>query len=395
MHQDYRGGRSNSDHRSAISDRLWPLILLACLVAAGLDALQLWLQGRLGGQDPARWQALVWQGGEWVFLGALTPITVALGRRWPLRGPRLTRNLAVHAAGALLLCIGWAGMGVAARRALGMGWSVPWPAELASWVLTSLPWSVFMYFAVLGCVHAFAYFVEARERETEGARLQARLAEARLSALRTQLHPHFLFNALNAVGVLVRDQRTADAVAMIERLSDVLRQVLKTDPSHETALAEEIGVLEQYLAIEQVRFSDRLRVVFAVDPGVRDALVPRFVLQPLVENALRHGLAARAEAGTIEIGARREGDDLVLTVRDDGVGLETRHSALGRAPAGWVESAPASAEQRVPSAGGLGLANTRERLTTLYGERGRLELAAAPGGGTLATVRIPLRSAAS
>jgi two-component system, LytTR family, sensor kinase len=352
--------------------RLWLLISAACLVPAVLDALQTYAQGRLAGRaTPAR--EMLWQGSEWLILGALTPLTYYLGRRFPLRRPRLARNLAVHAAGALALCVAWAAAGVALRLVLDMNWNVPLSQHLASWMLTSLPWSVFMYFTVLGCVHAFAYFFEARERETQAARLAAQLAESRLGALRMQLHPHFLFNSLNAVGVLVRDQRTREATATLELLSDVLRQVLRTDPAHEVALTEELRFLEQYLAIEQVRFSDRLRVTVEADASVRDAAVPSFVLQPLVENALRHGLADRAEAGEIRVAARREGADLVLSVRDNGVGLRDGEGDVARGP-------------------GVGLANTRERLATLYGDRARLELAPAPGGGTIATVRLPYRA---
>jgi sensor histidine kinase YesM len=136
-------------------------------------------------------------------------------------------------------------------------------------------------------------------------------------------------------------------------------------------LTEEIQFLKQYLAIEQVRFSDRLRVAFEIDPNVTNALVPGFVLQPLVENALRHGLAGRSEVGTITITARRHGDTLVLTVQDDGAGLG----------AGREE--------------GVGLTNTRERLTTMYGDAARLDLEPAPSGGTIATIRVPFRVAPS
>jgi two-component sensor histidine kinase len=352
--------------------RFWLFIAAGCLVAAVLDALQAYLQGQLAGREAASWRAVAWQGSEWLILGALTPITYYLGRHFPLRRPRLARNLFIHLIGALALCVAWAGLGVAMRLVLGTGlWNMSLPQHLASWVLTSLPWSVFIYFAVLGCVHAFAYFLEARERETHAARLTAQLAEARLGALRMQLHPHFLFNSLNAITVLVRDQRTREATTMLELLSDVLRQVLRTDPAHEVQLSDELRFIEQYLAIEQVRFSDRLRVSFAVDAGARDAAVPGFVLQPLVENALRHGLAERAEEGSIEIGARREGADLVLWVRDDGIGL--RGTDAG------------------PRGQGLGLTNTRERLATLYGDRAGLELTGNPEGGTTATVRLPYR----
>jgi signal transduction histidine kinase len=328
------------------------------------------MQARIA-REAVSWRAVIWQGSEWLILGALTPITYHLARRFPLRRPRLSRNVLAHLGGALVLCVGWAGAGVAMRIVLGTTWQgVPLSRQLVSWTLISLPWSVFIYFAVLGCMHAFAYFVEARERETQAAQLEAQLAGARLGALRMQLHPHFLFNSLNAITVLVRDQHTREATRMLELLSDVLRQVLRTDPSHEVPLADELRFLDQYLAIEQVRFSDRLTVVFAVDANVRDAAVPGFVLQPLVENALRHGLADRSENGVVEIGARREEGDLLLWVRDNGVGL----------PGG-----------EVPRGAGLGLANTRERLATLYGTRARLDVTHAPDGGAMATVRLPYR----
>jgi two-component system LytT family sensor kinase len=355
---------------AARSARLWIIIAAVCLVTAVLDGFQTYMQARIG-REAVSWRAVIWQASEWVILGALTPITYYLGRRFPLRQPHLARSVLVHLCGALTLCVGWAGAGVAMRLILGTSWQgVPLSRQLASWMLISLPWSVFIYFAVLGCMQAFAYFLEARERETEAAQLAGQLAQARLDALRMQLHPHFLFNSLNAITVLVRDQRTREATRMLELLSDLLRQVLRTDPSTEVALTEELRFIEQYLAIEQVRFSDRLSVTFAVDTDVRDAAVPSFVLQPLVENALRHGLADRSEGGVVEIGARREGNELVLWVRDNGGGL--RPGDASRGP-------------------GLGLANTRERLATLYGTRARLDLAASPGGGTTATVRLPYR----
>jgi two-component sensor histidine kinase len=359
-----------ADHRSAVSQKRLILFLsAACLVPAVLDGIQTYLQGRIGAYD-AGWRNIGWSFGEWVFLGALTPITFYLGTRYPLRRPIPPRNLLVHLGGALVLCIGWAAAGHTMRIVLGMySPNSDRTRQLASWLLTSLPWSVFMYFAVLGCVHAFAFFVEARDREAQAARLSAQLAEARLGALRMQLNPHFLFNSLNAITVLVRDADTKSAVRMLERLGDVLRQVLRTDQTHEITLDQELNFLEQYLAIEQVRFSDRLRPRFTIDDTLRDAAVPSFIMQPLVENALRHGIAKRTDAGDLEIGARREDDLLVLWVRDDGPGP--------------------SAEMRE----GVGLTNVRERLATQYGNAASLALASSETGGTLATIRIPYRRA--
>jgi two-component system, LytTR family, sensor kinase len=343
---------------------------VVCLVTAVLDGFQTYMQAKIAG-EAVSWRAVIWQGSEWVMLGALTPITYYLSRRFPLREPYLTRNVVVHGCGALALCLAWAGGGVAMRVLLGTTWEgVSVPRQLVSWILITLPWSVLIYFAILGCMHAFAFFVEARERETQAAHLSAQLAEARLGALRMQLHPHFLFNSLNAITVLVRDQRTRDATRMLELLSELLRQVLRTDPAHEVSVSEELRFVEQYLAIEQVRFSDRLTVRFAVDPDVRDAAVPGFVVQPLVENALRHGLAERSDGGVVEIGARREGAEVVLWVRDNGIGLGAADPARGP---------------------GVGLANTRERLATLYGARARLDVSADPEGGTTATLRMPYR----
>lgn len=351
--------------------RLWLIIAAACVVPAILDGSLTYVQGVLAGRPPA-WTEVFWQANEWLILGALTPLVYWLARRYPLRPPILGRNLLAHVGGALLLCIGWATAGASLRWVLGIGSTqIPRTHQLTGWLLTTIPWGTFMYFTTLGCMHAFAYFVEAKEREAQTARLAAQVAEARLGALRMQLHPHFLFNSLNAITVLVRDRDTVAAARMLDLLSDVLRQVLRSDQAHEVSLADELRFLERYLAIEQVRFSDRLAVRFDVDDALLDAAVPEFLLQPLVENALRHGIAQRADAGTVEVSARRDGDTLILRVMDNGPGPD--------------------AGRRDENGNGLGLANMRERLTTLYGARAQLDLRGCPTpeGGTLATVTIP------
>jgi two-component system, LytTR family, sensor kinase len=330
------------------------------------------MQGRLANSYRPSWGNIVFSGTEWLFLGALTPITYQLAKRFPIRRDTIRRTLGVHIIGSLLLCIGWATLGVALRYVLRMVPAKDLAGNLASWLLTSLPWSVFMYFAVLGSIYAFTYFTEAREREAQSARLAAQLAESRLGALRMQLNPHFLFNSLNAIGVLVRDQNTAAASRMLELLGDVLHSVLRSDARHEIPLSEEITFLEQYLAIEQVRFSDRLRVTWSIDDRLRSAAVPGFILQPLVENALRHGIAKRSDPGTIDVAARLDGETLVLSVTDNGPGVAADSDS-----------------------GGVGLANTRERLRTMYGDAASLALDARSGGGTIATIRIPFSSASN
>jgi len=206
-----------------------------------------------------------------------------------------------------------------------------------------------------------------REREAQQARLAAQLAEARLSALRMQLNPHFLFNSLNAITVLVRDQNNQDASRMLELLSGVLRQVLQSRKREEVTLDMELQFIKKYLAIEEVRFSDRLQIDWSIDAALLDALVPEFIQQPLVENAVRHGIGKLSDTGVIEIKAASVEGELLLSVIDNGPGYV---------------AAPE---------GGLGLTNTRARLETLFGEAAELNVSNANGCGTVATVRFPLR----
>lgn len=345
----------------------WLLIAAACLVPALLNASASYMNWRLGGRGPGGWGVVIFAGALWLVFGAFTPIPYFLARRYPLRREAIGRTVAAHLAGALVLCLGWTSFGVVLARLLDRRpLQEPFLRYYVGWILTNLPWSVFLYFTVLGCVYAFTYYREARERESQQARLAAQLAEARLGALRMQLNPHFLFNSLNAIIVLVRDQNTRDASRMLELLSAVLRQVLQSGKREKVTLDEELRFIQQYLAIEQVRFSDRLQVRWSIEPTVRDALVPEFILQPLVENAVRHGVARLSEAGMIEVAARESETDLILSVRDNGPGV------------------------RPGSNSGVGLANTRARVETLFGEAGQLEVVKAEGGGTIATLRFPL-----
>jgi signal transduction histidine kinase len=346
----------------------WLLIAAASLVPALLNAFTSYLNSRFSGRGSVDWGAVIFAGALWLFFGALTPIPYILAWRYPLKREAIVRTISAHVAGALALCIGWASSGV--TLALLLNRRPPQESLLRyyhSWILTNLPWSVFLYFTVLGCIYAFTYYREARDREAQQSRLAAQLAQARLGALRMQLNPHFLFNSLNAITVLVRDQNTRDASRMLELLSGVLRQVLQSEKRQEVTLEEELQFIEKYLAIEQVRFSDRLQVRLSIAPNIHDTLVPEFILQPLVENAVRHGVSQRSAAGLIEITGRESDGELVLSVRDNGPG--------------YVAA----------SDGGVGLVNTRARLETLFGAAGRLDVLNAEGGGTIATLRLPSR----
>lgn len=346
---------------------VWLLVSLAWIGPAILAAFQAYVQGRLGNWNPATWRSLLWEGGDWFLYALLTPAVFWMGGRFPLERGKFVWRIPLHTVAALLLCLCWASCGVLLRWSLGEQPNPPSLQGLIGWFLISLPFGVAVYFAVLGVQHATTWFLQAKERETQAARLSGQLAEARLGALRMQLQPHFLFNSLNAITVIVRDRDNATAVRMLEQLGEMLRRVMRADRPQEVPLAEELEFVRQYLGIEEMRFSDRLRPVFQVDDSLLTAMVPEFVLQPLVENAVRHGLAKRSSATLLRIEARREADELVLSVTDDGPGpAET--SATGS---------------------GVGLGTTRERLATLYGDQGRLELIRTPEGGAASVVRIP------
>jgi len=347
---------------------VWVFVSAAWLGPAILAAFQAYVQGRLGSREPATVRSLVWEAGDWLVYAFLTPAVFWFARRMPLTRGTLVRRVPAHLLAAVALCAAWAGCGI--LLSLALFGSTPYGGGIVGWFFTSLPFGVAVYFAVLGVEHAVFYFVEARERETQAARLAAQLADARLGALRMQLQPHFLLNSLNAVTVIVRDRDPATATRVLEQLGDLLRRVMRSDRPQEVALREELEFVRQYLAIEEVRFPDRLHPEFVVPDALLGAAVPEFLLQPLVENAIRHGLARRTGATLLRIAAQREDDDLVLSVTDDGPGPDV------------------SAEE---PAAGVGLTTTRERLATLYGDRASLTLTRTPAGGAAAIVRLPYR----
>lgn len=224
-----------------------------------------------------------------------------------------------------------------------------------------------VYLAVLAAGFARNYSIGYQNRMREAVQLRAQLADARLDALRMQLNPHFLFNTLHAVSALV-DRDPAGVRRMIARLSELLRHTIESRGSDEVPLRDELDFLRRYTEIMEVRFQGRLRVDTAIHPALLEALVPNLILQPIVENALEHG-ASRTVEGRVEIAARREGDHLVLSVRDNGPGL--------------AEGA---------TKGGVGLRNTEERLKQLYGDAGSLTVRSADGGGVLAQIRLPFHT---
>ena len=355
------------------------IVAAAWIVPAVFAVINRIAQARLQGWEPATIRELLFEFGDWLLYAFLTPGVFAISRRWPLARPHLTRRIILHLLMSLLFCVAWATCGQVLRLLLisifaphlfqeGGFWSRV-AVEWLSWIFTTLPFGVAVYLCVVGIEHATRYFIEAREREVQVARLSEQLSGARFAALQAQLNPHFLFNTLNTITVLVRDNERQSAVRIIEHLSELLRRTLTRHQANEVTLGEELELVRQYVAIEQARFSDRLRPEFRIPDSLLSAAVPSFALQHLVENAIRHGIARQTDAGLLLVTAERDGNMLQLTVVDDGAGIDP------------FTTPPA----------GHGIENTRERLRALYGANASLEIVRRPEGGTIAVLRVPYR----
>jgi signal transduction histidine kinase len=303
-------------------------------------------------------------------LGALTGAVVWVARRTETWRP--VSRLGLHVALAALFAGLVAVVGATAWRSVSGDTASPVP--LAMFELHFLA-----YFAVLAITHALDFLAWRRDQRIEeaqlaarSARLEAQLARTELQILRSQLDPHFLFNALHVISELVHvDPTRADRV--VARLGDLLRMSAALARSGDVPLRDELAFVNAYLEIQEARFGSRLRVVRNVDAATLDAAVPSLLVQPLVENAIRHGTSRRATGGQLEIVTRRVGSSLVIEVLDDGPGL------------------PAD---QLPDEG-IGIGHTRARLAHLYGDRSAFELEPRPGGGTTARVRLPFARAST
>lgn len=269
------------------------------------------------------------------------------------------------------------------------------------WSLWSSLLDLLAYGAVAGLAHAVHFYRRFRERERRALLLESNLANARLDALRAQLQPHFLFNSLNAIAALLRrDPRLAEATLL--SLSELLRLALRQSERQEIALREELEFVRRHLEIQQTRFGDRLRVEQDIEAAALNCAVPTLLLQPLVENAIRHGLEPDGNAGLVRLTARKQDGRLVLTVEDDGAGFAAQAGGISDRKAMVLQagpdsspvagSPPAGARHAARSGTGIGLANLRARLETLYGTGQALELGPRAGGGVTVRIEIPWRS---
>lgn len=310
---------------------------------------------------------VVW--GSW---GLFAPGIFELARRFRFDRQGWRGALLVHVPVAAIVTSLHIIFVATGRFALQRLWGLEadWQAAVRDNFFRTLDFELPVYWALVGLQHALDYYREVRARDVAAAAVEMRLVEAQLQALQRQLHPHFLFNTLHAISAFVhRDPDKADA--MIERLSDLLRITLDKVAIQEVTLAEELEYLRAYLDIEQVHFGSRLEIVYRIDAHARDGLVPNLILQPLAENAIRHGLEPRAARGRLTIDASRLGERLVLCLADNGCGM--------------APDALSAANQ------GVGLSNTRSRLEHLYRGDSTLDFTQSEGGGLTVKVSIPFR----
>jgi signal transduction histidine kinase len=307
----------------------------------------------------------------WYAWALLVPGILWMARTYRFGRQTWKRAVPMHIVGVLIATFLHAMLSVTARVAI-MAWmaerNLDWWLIVRERFFLYFDWEMMTYWAVVGFSHAVDFYRESQERELAGAQLQARLAEAQLQALQRQLHPHFLFNTLHTISALMhRDVDAADE--MLARLSDLLRLTLDGGNMQIVPLKDELDFVRKYLDIERTRYGDRLQVLIEAEPDTLDAAVPNFVLQPLVENALRHGIAPKVGGGRVEIDVRRDGDRLLLVVRDDGAGVKPERLQAARE--------------------GVGLANTRSRLSHLYGDQHAFDFQATNGQGVVVTIAIP------
>ena len=347
----------------------WAVILGPALLFGLIEAAQLRLGSGVLGRPMPFPLAIVRVVPYWVLLACLLPLAIAAARRF-----KLSRYVAWPTAPALAAsAIAFALLTLAGRLIVG-----PIGPALVQWTPLQLFRTYFLldvltYSALVGTLYAFYFYRQAAARELAASQLRASLAQARLRVLQAQLEPHFLFNTLNAISMLALEGNHTAVVETIGRLRELLRVSLSHDRPQEVSLARELELVEGYLGIQRVRFTDRLTVAYDVAPAAFDAVVPSMILQPLVENAVIHGISTDTGACHVTIGAARDGSSLRLEVRDTGPGFVSSDS---------------------PRREGIGLVNTRARLKQLYGSEQRIDCFDAVGGGACVVIWIPFRTAA-
>ena len=345
----------------------WRLATTILAILILLFGIQTWAQAN----GPSFAVALGRQSVVWLVWLALVPFVVAMARRYPFVGAPRKRWLFRQFLLASVFAAVHSFAVAAIRHLLGIA-LIDSVLDGTINLIVAQPGRNYLTYAFIAVSYqAVAYHRAVRERDLRATRLELDLAESKLANLEGRLRPHFLFNTLNSIAALIREDPAA-AEAMVGQLSNLLRASLRTDPKREVRLDEELRLVEQYLAIQSVRFQDRLSVSIDADEEARSGQVPHLILQPLVENAVRHGIAPRESGGTIWVYAERAGDRLRMIVEDDGVGIGNGSAAL--------------------AGSGLGLESVRSRLSHLYGTEQQVDVSARRPSGTRVAIDIPFRA---
>ncbi|MCZ6758992.1 MAG: histidine kinase [Gemmatimonadetes bacterium] len=318
-------------------------------------------------------EAIVWSIPDLVLWGILIPVVVMGAKRFPLSRENLVTRIPAHLCASVVTALAALGLLYVSDLALHWSQALGAPGTLLSHPRFRYGFSIYpgimIYWVVVSITQAMSYYDRFRERELAASRLETRLAKSKLEALKMELDPHFLFNTLNSISVLMkRDVATADK--MLSNLSGLLRYVVQGRETHEVTLEEELNFLKRYLDIQKIRFSDRLTVEYSVDNDVLDALLPNLILQPIIENSIVHGITQVPGDGRITFCATKKGEKLMIQVTDNGPGLGLRKS---------------------DGSGGIGVANTRARLEQMYGVHQRFELETREEGGARVSIEIPYK----
>lgn len=355
----------------------WAAIVAVWAVLGVIYAGPIYLETHLEKMGHSPWRVFSWGILIWLAWAPLTPAMVWLARRYSLIGGAWKTSLLIHLPAFLLISIIHSAVATLITLSIrpfddmGSSPEVFWPRFLSR-VQGSFGSDLLVYGGVIGICYALDYYHKYREREFLATRLEAQLAQAQLDTLRMQLHPHFLFNTLNSIVGLVRDNKNHAAVSMLVGLSDLLRHTLEHSTRHEVELREELNFIKLYLSLQEMRFSDRLQIELNIDPATTKAMVPNLILQPLTENALRHGIGRSADSGMVGISSALEDGHLRLTVYDNGAGL----------PDNW----------HLNGSAGIGLANTAARLQQLYNDNYQFDIRNRDGAGVEVVIVIPFRN---
>ena len=360
-----------------VSRRTLLFIALGATVLGVFSAIQAYNYVALFSEKPQPFAILLGLNlSYWYAWALLAPFVLWLARAYRFERLKWTRALLVHVPAVVVFTFAHAmllGAGRVATLQFLAGREVEWWLGVRERFFLYFDWEMVTYWAIIAVSHAFDYYRESQERALTTAQLQTRLAEARLQALQRQLHPHFLFNTLHTISALMhRDIDAADN--MLARLSDLLRLTLERVGTQLVPLKDELDFINKYLDIERTRFGERLQVQFVVEPDTLGASVPNFLLQPLVENALKHGIGPQVGGGRVEVRAHHNGGWLQLVVQDDGGGVpKDKLDAFNT---------------------GVGISNTLSRLEQLYPGNHTFEFQTPPGGGLAVTVVIPFAAEA-